>query len=115
MLNDKSFTTQTVDTYDGEYYHKLGAPGEDLWQRLNTDVDPWMDEVFVDGGFLTFADIYSCSCPDYLHAVLSMPQVDNDGNRINRQRRSTSAYITRNPTYNQLGFSTAAGTASRNT
>ena len=93
------------------YYHQLGKPGEELWQRLNTDVDPWMDEVFVGGGFLTFADVYACSCPDYLHALLRMPEATSDGNSTNRQRRAPLPTAQSRSTYEQLGLAQAAVTA----
>ena len=73
-----------------------GAPGEDLWKRLNTDVDPWMDEVFVDGGFLTFADVYACSCPDYLHALLlRMPQKAHTDGGTNQPSEAVHRYLQR--------------------
>ena len=112
VFNDKSFTTQQVDTYNGEYYHKLGAPDESLWQRLNTDIDPWMDEVFTSLGPLTFADIYACSCPDYLHAILRMPESGTSvGRKRNRQRTAPTPSAKSNSSFEQLGFAQVAGTA----
>ena len=111
IFNDNSFTTEEEDTYDGEYYHKRGAPGEKLWQRMNTDVDPWMDEVFLSSNNLTFADTYACSCPDFLHAILRMPEATSDGNINNRQRRIPLPSAQGMSSYKQLGISQAAGTA----
>lgn len=111
IFNDKSFTKTEVDEYDGVYYHQLGKPGDPLWQRLDTDVDPWMDEVFTDGGFLEFADVYACSCPDFLHAILRMPESTSDGNRNNRQRRAPLPTAQGKSTYDQLGLAQAAGAA----
>ena len=59
--------------YDGVYYH-TEIPGEEVWMRLNTDVDPWMDEVFTSGNKLVPATVYTCSCPNHAHAILSAPQ-----------------------------------------
>ena len=111
IFNDKSFTTEEPDTYNGEYYHALGAPGEKLWERMNTDVDPWMDEVFLSNQNLTFADTYACSCPDFLHAILRMPEATSDGNKTNRQRRAPLPSAQGMSSYNQLGLTQAAGTA----
>ena len=111
IFNDKSFTKQTVDEYDGVYYHQLGAPDEPLWQRLDTDVDPWMDEVFVSTEFLTFADVYACSCPDYLHAIIRMPEETNNETITNRQRRIPLPSAQGKSSYEQLGLSQAAGAA----
>jgi hypothetical protein len=86
---DWSFTRTDVDEYDGEYYHQLGAPGEEPWMRIDTDVDPWMDEIFTSGQPLKPATMYSCSCPNHSQAILRAPQETEDNNvrRINRQRR----------------------------
>jgi hypothetical protein len=71
------------------YYHQLGAPDEEPWMRINTDIDPWMDEIFTSGEPLKPATVYSCSCPNHAQAILRAPQETDDTNtrRINRQRR----------------------------
>ena len=46
IFTDYSFTKHEVDDYDGNYYHKTGHIKDKQWMRLDTDVDPWMDEVF---------------------------------------------------------------------
>ena len=74
VFPEYSFTKLSIDEYDGEYYHQLGAPGSGLWTRLDTDVDPWMDEVFTTQNPLEPATIYTCSCPNHAHAILSAPQ-----------------------------------------
>ena len=90
---DWSFTKRSLDTYDGESYHadvrdenKKSLPE---WQRIDTDIDPWMDEVFTTGQPLRPATIFTCSCPNHAQAILSAPQETQDeGTRkINRQRR----------------------------
>ena len=73
IFTDYSFTKMSIDEYDGIYYHKLG-PGKDPWMLLDTDVDPWMDEVFTSGNSLVPATVYTCSCPNHAHAMLSAPQ-----------------------------------------
>ena len=56
---DYSFTKTKIDEYDGEYYHKPGAPNSGLWRIIDTEVDPWMDEIFTTGNPLVPAtDIY---------------------------------------------------------
>ena len=86
---DWSFTQTDVDAYDGVYYHQLGAPDEEPWMRINTDIDPWMDEIFTSGEPLKPATVYSCSCPNHAQAILRAPQETDDTNtrRVNRQRR----------------------------
>jgi hypothetical protein len=62
---------------------------ENEMDKIYTDVDPWMDEVFTSGKPLQPAVLYSCSCPSHSHAILRAPQTteSNDTRRINRQRR----------------------------
>ena len=74
VFSDWSFTKFGLDEYDGVYYHKQGAPTDKLWTRLDTDVDPWMDEVFTSGNPLSPATIYTCSCPNYSNSILRTPQ-----------------------------------------
>lgn len=61
----------------------------DKWTDLHIDVDPWMDEVFTSGLALRPAVTYSCSCPNYSHTLLAMPQAsqNSDTRRTNRQQR----------------------------
>ena len=89
ILTDTSFTKQSVDVdEDGNYNHERGLPGDPLWQKLDIGIDPWMDQTFVQGSRLRYGDIYSCSCPAYLHAKIRQPEaVDEEGNLINRQAR----------------------------
>jgi hypothetical protein len=86
---DWSFTRTDVDAYDDVYYHDLGAPGSEPWMRVDSDVDPWMDEIFTSGEPLKPATMYSCSCPNHAQAILRAPQETDDTNtrRINRQLR----------------------------
>ena len=86
---DWSFTKTTVDEYNDVYYHQLGAPDQKKWDRIETDVDPWMDEVFTSGDPLKPATVYTCSCPNHSQAILRAPQETDDSNtrRINRQLR----------------------------
>ena len=88
IFTDYSFTKTGLDEYDGVYYHDE-VPGEDPWIRINTDVDPWQDEVFTSGNSLKPAVLYACSCPNYAHAILTTPQeMQDEGTRkVNRQRR----------------------------
>ena len=88
VFTDFSFTKLVRDEYDGSYYH-LQAPTDDDWMRIETDVDPWMDEIFTSGNPLIPATLYTCSCPSYSSAQLAMPEATQDaGERANnRQRR----------------------------
>ena len=86
---DWSFTKTDVDEYDGDYYHQQGAPGQEPWMRVDTDVNPWMDEIFTSGRPLKPATTFSCSCPNHSQAILRAPQEteDNQSRKINRQRK----------------------------
>ncbi len=86
---DWSFTKSSIDEYDGDYYHQQGKPGEKKWERIDTDVDPWMDEVFTSGNPLKPATVYTCSCPNHAQAILRSPQETDDTNtrKTNRQLR----------------------------
>jgi hypothetical protein len=62
---------------------------EDDWLCMNTDVQPWQDEIFTSGNPVEPAITYTCSCPDHSHSILAAPQAteDLDTRRQNRQRR----------------------------
>lgn len=89
---------------------KLGED-ENPWLYIDTDVDPWMDEVFTSGNPIQPATLYSCSCPNYSHAILSSPQqTEDDGERkINRQRRYPLPTVLSQGDFNALGKNQAAG------
>jgi len=111
IFSDYSFTKMEIDEYDGRYYHQAGAPSDKLWMRLNTDIDPWMDEVFTTGNPLRPATIYTCSCPNYSKAMLRAPQETQDeGTRkINRQRKYPLPTAQGRKDFDQIGLSQAAG------
>ena len=89
IFSGNSFTIQSIDNNAvGEYNHKAPIPGEQLWQKLRIDGEPWMDEVFTSGNPLRLADIYTCSCPAYLHAVIRNPEVYGETGMLNRQSRA---------------------------
>ena len=111
VFADYSFTKFEIDEYDNKYYHQAGAPSDPLWMRLNTDVDPWMDEVFSSGNPLSPATIYTCSCPSYSKAMLRAPQsTDSEGTRkINRQRKYPLPSAKGRADFDQVGLAKAAG------
>ena len=111
IFTDYSFTKLGIDMYDGVYYHKPGKLGDKVWQLLDTDVDPWMDEVFTAGVPLRPATVYTCSCPNHAHAILSAPQAlqTEDTRKINRQRRYPLPTVQGAPDYQNLGRNKAAG------
>ena len=83
IFNEKGFTKQSIDIDEyGNYNHAALIPGEKPWQKINLDVDPWMDEIFTNQSALRFADLYTCSCPAYLHAVLRSPETYDEQRRI---------------------------------
>jgi hypothetical protein len=111
VFADYSFTKLSIDEYDGNYYHALGKPGDSPWMNLDTDVDPWMDEVFTTGNALRPATTYTCSCPNHSHAILRAPQqTQDDGTRkINRQRRYPMPTVLGKSDFNAIGTNSAAG------
>ena len=111
IFTDYSFTKMEIDEYNGAYYHKSGHVKDELWMRLDTDVDPWMDEVFSSGNSLQPATIYTCSCPNHSHAMLRAPQdtQDADTRKTNRQRKYPLPTVKGRNEYDQIGLSTAAG------
>nr|BDD43776.1 hypothetical protein 12 [bacterium]BDD46709.1 hypothetical protein 20 [Paracoccaceae bacterium] len=110
IFTDYSFTKTGIDEYDGVYYHEE-VPGEDPWLRINTDVDPWQDEVFTSGQPLKPAVLYACSCPNFSHAILTAPQeMEEDSVRkINRQRRYPLPTFQGTADYEALGANQVAG------
>ena len=113
VFSDNSFTHMEPD-YDsnGNYNHTLGIPGETEWQKLNLNIDPWQDQIFTAGKALTFADLYTCSCPSYLHAVIRSPEVyDERGQKMNRQQRAPMPTAKGTNDYDLAGVGRAAGIA----
>lgn len=111
VFTDNSFTLQEEDVYDGQYYHQLGDPSADRWQRLNTDVDPWMDEVFTSSNPIQPAVTYACSCPNFASAQLRMPQSSQsaDERKNNRQERYPLPSALSPSTFDKQGQIGAAG------
>lgn len=111
IFTDYSFTKLGIDEYDGEYYHESEAPNSSPWMLLDTDVDPWMDEVFTSGNSLRPATTYTCSCPNHSQSILRAPQEsqDNGERRINRQRRYPLPTVLGKSDYDALATNRAAG------
>ena len=111
IFTDNSFTKTSIDEYNGNYYHQQGHINDDLWMLLDTDVNPWMDEVFTTGNPLKPATVYTCSCPSYSQAMLRAPQATEDeGTRkVNRQRRYPLPTAQGRADYDQIGLGQAAG------
>lgn len=112
-MSDNSFTHQEPDyDTDGNYLHALGAPGEKQWTKLNISVNPWMDEIFAYSKVLTYDDLYTCSCPAYLHAKIRAPEtMDEAGNLINRQTRYPLPTAKGPSVYESAGLTRASGIA----
>ena len=111
VFTDYSFTKLSIDEYDGRYYHAPGKPGDSPWMRLNTDVNPWMDEVFTTGNSLRPATVYTCSCPNHSHSILRAPQAtQDDGTRkVNRQRKYPLPTVLGKSDFESIGTNSAAG------
>lgn len=113
ILADNSFTIQSVDNdAEGNYKHKPEKPGDPLWQRINITVDPWIDQTFTTASTLEYGETYACSCPDFMHAVIRSPeQYDEQGKKLNRQRRAPVPTAQGSSTYDNLAINTAASIA----
>ena len=116
VFADWSFIRYSIDTYNGEYYHAQGAPGEALWRLLDTDVDPWMDELFdtQNASPLRPATVYTCSCPNHSHAQLRAPQstTDEGTRKVNRQIRYPLPTVMSKDDYSTLASAKVAGITS---
>ena len=84
------------------------------WTNLDTDVNPWMDEVFTVGATLIPAEMYTCSCPNHSQSMLSMPQSsqDIDTRKTNRQKRYPLPTAQGQDDYGIAGQTLAAGKVS---
>ena len=111
VFADNSFTKTVIDNdADGNYLHALPAPGEELWKRLEPDIDPWYEPIFTESNALDFAEVYCCSCPDFSHALIRMPEnTGDDGSKTNRQRKYPLPSAMGTNSFNQTGLSEAAG------
>ena len=111
VFTDYSVTKLSIDEYDGNYYHALGAPGSSPWMRIDTDVDPWMDEVFTTGNTLRPATTYTCSCPNHSHSILRAPEATQDDRtrKVNRQRRYPLPTVLGKANFDAIGTNNAAG------
>ena len=111
VFTDYSFTKLSIDEYDGRYYHDLGAPGSSPWMLLDTDVNPWMDEVFTSGNSVRPATVYTCSCPNHSHSILRVPESTQDeGTRkTNRQYRYPLPTVLGKTDFDAIGSNKAAG------
>ena len=86
-------------------------PNKEGWRVLNTDINPYLDEVFTSGGNLVPDTIYACSCPSYSKAMLRTPQQlqDADTRKVNRQRRYPLPTAMSPNDYENLALNQAAG------
>ena len=111
IFTDNSFTNEVDDYYNGQYYHQLGDPNDPIWKRIETDTDPWMDEVFTTSNNLRPAVTYACSCPNFASAQLRMPQSSQtpDERQTNRQERYPLPSALSPSTYDKQGQIGAAG------
>ena len=101
VFHDKSFV-------------KYQAPQNPVFNKaINTNVNPWQDEVFTSGDVLKPADIYTCDCPSYSKTILAMPQAEqNDGERkANRQARYPLPTALSANRFQNLGIDKVAGKA----
>ena len=131
----ESFTKQVVDDYEtkdggSRYYHRDYLPvyeegqakplqGKEIiryekapiWQRLETDIDPYIDEVFTTGNGLKPAELFTCSCPNFSKSSLRAPDAtQGEGTRKNnRQKRYPLPSVEGTMDYEGIGINDAAG------
>ena len=112
IFSDNSFTKISVDSYNGEYYHNDELNAEQ-WKLFDTDIDPWMDEVFTSGNALKPSTLFSCSCPNYSKSSLSAPQSTQSASerKVNRQQRYPLPSAMSPTDYEMQGRSQVAGKA----
>lgn len=96
---------------EGEEYYDEPTGTWKKWTTMNTDVQPWQDEVFTSGNPLEPAVTYTCSCPDHSHSILAAPQSteDFDTRKQNRQRRYPLPSVQGLDRWESLGMEQVAG------
>lgn len=111
VFADNSFTKIEIDNnVDGEYNHAPPKPDEELWRKYNLDINPWQDQTFQAGNRILYADLYTCSCPAYLHAKIRSPEsYDEEGGKLNRQSRNPLPTAKGQNTYDDAGIAKVAG------
>ena len=99
IFNDKSFCKYRVNQNNRFDYD------------LDTNVDPWQDEVFTTGQTLKPADVYTCSCPSFSKAIITAPQATQDYNerKANRQLRYPLPTALSSNRFENIGIDSAAG------
>ena len=83
-------------------------------KAIDTNVDPWQDEVFASGNVLHPAEMYTCDCPSYSRTMLAMPQStqDDETRKTNRQNRYPLPTAQGPNRFENLGINEVAGKAS---
>ena len=135
VLADYSFTETMLDTVNGEYSHSVNGPYSNVkqqieannefsklvWYKKVNDIDPYVGYISDLGTLkpvfnqptqaLRLADIYSCSCPSYSQAQLTMPQTTQgpDQRKVNRQLNYPLPTALGKKDYESIGLDSAAG------
>ena len=78
---------------------------------LNTNVNPWQDEVFTSGEPLRPADVYTCDCANYSKSIVAMPEARNDyqTRKTNRQKRYPLPTALSSNRFENLGLDSVSG------
>ena len=93
---------------------KYGTPASNRFTKsINTNVDPWQDEVFTSGEVIKPAEVYSCDCASYSKAIIAMPQTTqtNGERKINRQNRYPLPTALSSNRFQNLGIDKVSGKA----
>ena len=100
VFTDFSFCSYSNEVINGK-----------TWKVMNTDVQPWQDEVFTSGNELQPAITYSCSCPDHSHSMVAAPQAttDADTRKQNRQTKYPLPTVMGLDRWEGLGLDQTAG------
>ena len=101
----------TIVFTDFSFTKAYDAPDGSGRRMFDTNVDPWMDEVFTSGEFIRPAKVYTCSCPSHSSSILTMPQTtQGEGLRKNnRQMRYPLPSVLGQARFEGAGTTQAAG------
>lgn len=82
-------------------------------KAIDTNVDPWQDEVFTSSNPIKPAEVFTCDCPSYSKTIIAMPQSTehNDERKQNRQNRYPLPTALSGNRFENLGIDKVAGKA----
>ena len=99
---------------DESFVRYVEPANPDFEKAIDTNVDPWQDEVFSSGDELRPAEVYCCDCPSYSKALIAMPESkqSHEERVANRQNRYPLPTVMSPSTFEGSGINRAAGVVS---